>query len=778
MPYRLLTLKLVLVLVGAVMIGRLAQLQLVNSEARRYGGTLEVTTTRYVTVPPRRGEILARDRATLLAESVPIYSIALSPGALPPSGSVEREQVLGRVAQVAALTSTLTISPATTLQNDLRLRRALRDLVAEPLPDPRFASRQAPLPDATPALSVTLTVPPANILRALDVTAAYSEQLTLENPLETVIANSDVRRYESVVVKDDVPYDLALAIRENSSYLPGVNVIEGYRRRYPQSGEVPSLSHLLGYAGRINECELIIENPATSWLDSLLSTVNTAPNCGLVRKTIVRGQIGLAPYQRNDRIGKDGLEAGYEAELRGSVGIDTLLVDALERPVSTARSLQPVADGADLILTIDLAFQQQVEQILQRWIAEGERRRQVAEEYKQEYDPITNGVAIALDPRNGEILAMVSLPAYDNNVWVDPTRSAELQALLSPANPEAQEELARLTPLFNRAIAGRYPPGSSVKPFVGAVALQLGIISPETELRDPGRITLIERSGALFELPNSSRRDNGEIDISTALMVSSNVFFASIAGGNSEVTNLDDEDLRVGGLGIVRLAEGLDWFGFGARTGIRLAGEAMGLVPSPQWKSLALRDPWTTGDTYNAAIGQGYLEVTPLQLVTAMAGIAIDGTIFRPQIVHALVDGSSTIVEPVAPQVMARLPVDPAYLTVMREGMRRSVTEGLNVAARDECSGLSIAGKTGTAEFGPIRFKPDGTPTRQSHSWFVGFAPYDDPQIAVVVLLEGTGDLNDGSATLAVPAVTQIMQAYFGITPPAETPRGCPVLPQ
>jgi penicillin-binding protein 2 len=250
-----------------------------------------------------------------------------------------------------------------------------------------------------------------------------------------------------------------------------------------------------------------------------------------------------------------------------------------------------------------------------------------------------------------------------------------------------------------------------------------------------------------------------------------------VAGGNKEgVVNLKEEDPRFDGLGINNLSEGLGWFGFGKQTGVPLAGEAEGRVPNQRWKLQEKREPWTTGDTYNMAIGQGNLEVTPLQLVTAAAALANGGTLYQPQLVRAIVDSSGATLEDVRPAVAANLPIDPAYLAVVREGMRRSVTEGANKAARDDCSGLAIAGKTGTAEYGPPLFKPDGKITRQSHSWFVGFAPYDNPQIEVVVLLEGTGDLNDGSATLAVPAVTQIMQAYFNTPPPANPGRDCPAL--
>jgi penicillin-binding protein 2 len=764
---RLIALRALLLIVVVIFVGRLAQLQLVDTEARRYGNDPAVSSRRYLTVQPRRGEILAADRRTLLAESVPIYSIAVVPGSLP-SRVIERERrdlVLARLAQIAGLDSTLTITPSAALNTAPGLRAQLRELGS--------------IPALQPTQPLTVTVAPADALRAFEVSRTYSDVVTISNALEEQIARDQVRRYETILVQEDISAELALVIRENSNYLPGVQVIEGFRRRYPQSAAIPSLSHLLGYSGRISQCELVAENPATSWLTSLSDVVRNAGSCGLIPKRIDPQSIGLPAYQGSDRIGKTGLEAYYEAELRGSSGIDWLLVDALERPVSAPTELRPVEHGHNLILTIDAAFQTEVERILTRWIAEGERRRQTSPDaHKRAYDPITSGVIVALDPRDGRVLAMVSLPDYDNNVWVDPSRSAELQALLTPADPEAQAELLRLAPLTNRAISGLYPAGSSLKQFVGAVALQNSVIAPDTRVRDPGLIRLIERSGAEFILPNSVRnRDNGEINVVDAMRVSSNVFFATIAGGNTEVTNLDDRAFRTAGLNIDRLVEGLEWFGLGRRMGIDLAGESGGLVPTQTWKFQTLREPWTTGDTYNTAIGQGYLQVTPLQLAAATGGIALEGTVYRPHLVEAITDANGNVVHTIAPELLVRAPVEPAYLAAMRQGMWESVVNGLNVAAREECSGLRIAGKTGTAEFGPIIITSDNRQVRQSHGWFVGFAPYENPEIVVAVLVEGVGDLNDGSSTIAVPALTQVMQAYFGVTPPEDAPRTCPVLP-
>jgi penicillin-binding protein 2 len=770
---RLIVLRIILIGAIAILIGRLYQLQLVDSDARRYGGnSIEVNTTRYVPVLPRRGEILASDGKTLLAESVPTFNIAVMPGSLPPHGSERRDDVLGRLAHIAGITCTLTLSPSVELESTPELRRTLARMG-----DTRSLSPTATLV-AHSAPEMTISITPAHTLEALELARTYEDVLTFHNPVEAMIDRSNTRHYQSAVIKENISQHLALAIRENMMHMPGVLVVEHYQRRYPLSANIPSLSHILGHIRRINECELVSENPATSWVDSLVDVIGHTVHCGVQTKTIEPGVIGLLPYQHDDRIGKDGLEAGYETELRGRMGIESLLVDALERPVSSNRTMHAVDDGKNLILTIDPDFQYETEIILRRWIAEGERRREEAEDYRKEYDPIRSGVAVVMDPRNGHVLAMVSLPAYDNNILVDPSRSNELQQLLYPDDPQQREELKRLSPLTNRALSGQYPPGSSLKQFVGSAALQKGIVEATTTLRDPGRIILEERGGHIFVLPNSTPRDNGEITISDALKVSSNVFFASIAGGNDEAVNLGPDDTRIKGLKIAGLSEGLEWFGFGEPTTIRLPGEAAGRVPDPVWKSHELREPWTTGDTYNTAIGQGYMEVTPLQLVTAASAVANGGTLYRPQMVKAITTSNGEVVAHPEAEMIAHVPVDNAHLAVIREGMHRSVTEGLNVAARQECSGLDIAGKTGTAEFGPLIEKEDGIFARQSHAWFVGFAPFDDPQLIVVVLVEGTGDLNDGSATIAVPAVTQIMQTYFGIAPPPDPPSICPVLPQ
>lgn len=773
---RITTLRVSLLIIITLLVSRLYTLQMVDTDVRRYGNDIGVTATRALFVPPLRGEIFASDGKTVLAQSMPTFALAVRPGDLPRASSPRRLEVLARLSQVAGLTSTLTLTPVLELDRRPALRSDLQKLFG----DPAIAATDKLA--ATSGYTFTLTTP-ARTMDALTLSRTYSDVLTFNDPISPLIATSNVRSYQTVTIKSDISQELALVLRENSGNLPGVLVVEDYRRTYPQSGAVPSLSHLLGYIGRINECELVTENPGRSWVTSLLDIAAHAPNCRrLVPKHIDPNVIGMGipPYQNDDRIGKDGLEASYEATLRGSIGIQSLVVDALERPVGPINTQRPLVDGKSLVLTLDLQFQKQTEEILRHWIDISDKRRQQLgkdpkQAWKAEYKPITNGVAIAVDPRSGRILSMVSLPAYDNNVWVDRSRSGELQALLTPS-----EEVQRTAPLLNRSIAGSFPPGSTLKQFVGSIALQDGVILPDTLVRDPNKLMLRdEYTGQITTFPNASSLDNKLITISDALKVSSNVFFATVAGGNKvNITNLKDEDPKFDGLGIDRFAEGLHWFGFGEQTGIALAGEATGRVPTQRWKLQEQRAPWTVGDTYNMAIGQGNMEVTPLQLVMAGSAIANNGTLYHPQIVQSVVDTTGALVEQIQPQVAKQIPVNSSFLAVVREGMRRSVTEGLNKAARDDCSGLAIAGKTGTAEFGKDYIKPDGKITRQSHSWFVGFAPYDNPQIEVVVLLEGTGDLNDGSSTLAVPAATQIMQAYLKSAPPTAPGKDCPNMNQ
>jgi penicillin-binding protein 2 len=771
---RLILPKLLVLLVLVALVGRLYQLQLVPDEADRFRGSARERPTRFLPVRPIRGEIFAADGKTLLAESVPIYTISVRPADLPSRTEApqERDRTFALLSQMLGITTTLTISPATTLEQDTVLRNDLTQGLGAGV-----IAAAAGQDDA----ALALAVPPDRALVALQLSEAYSTTLRLENPIAARVDSVDMPGYQTLAIKQDIPRDVALVLRENAASLPGVVVEQDYRRRYPVSGQIQSFSHLLGYINRVDQCDLVRRNTARSWVGSLLESIGNAEECGVITKKINPGQLGVASYLKDDRIGKDGIEASYEEELRGQLGWESILVDALGQPVRAPQVVQPARDGNNLVLTIDAGFQRQVEQILRNWVDIAEQRRLAMPDqfaYKRDYKPLRSGVAIVTEVNTGRILAMASWPSYDNNVWNDPQRVAELQALLDQSDPEKR----RLTPLLNRAIALQYPPGSTLKQFDASIALQKGIIAPDTMVRDPGRLVLANRFDPNVKdtYVNAGSRDNKFINVSDALKVSSNIFFMSVVGGNKEqVTNLKEEEKNIPqGLGASAFAEGLGWFGLGEPTGVRLSGEMPGRIPTPAWKQKVLLQAWTTGDLYNAAIGQGNLEVTPLQLITGAAAVANSGKVYRPQIVGKITNSKGEVVQTIEPELVRQVSVDPQNFMVVRGGMRRSVTEGPNIAARDLCSLLQIAGKTGTAEYGPL-IQPAPwnnrarAPIQQSHSWFVGFAPYDNPQIEVLALIEGSGDMGDGSATIAVPAATQIMQAYFGVTPPNPLPRGC-----
>lgn len=866
--------KFIVAVVFLVLIGRLYQLQLVETQSERYVTT--VNTTRYVPIRPFRGEIYASDGKTLLAESSPVYTVAIRVSDLPAEGSRERVYVFAELSQVLGITNTLTISPAVTLEKNSALREGIAQkltgvslagfnriermlpmqipvdqellfgatqIVERHAPVVRFVPRwnspfnsddaalvrdvDSALADLSSALAITGTlvispatqiaqrlelrndlirvfgnpiasridtltvqnwltgdIPPRDIVNAMQLSEQFSQTLTLENPIEKIVRTSDTPRYQTITIATDVPRALAIVLKENTANLPGVVVEQDYRRQYPQSGKFQSLSHILGYVGRVGSCELVRQNPARSWMVGLLDSIGHAVECGIVQKKINPYELGMPRYLNDDRIGKSGVEYSYEEQMRGQMGIEAVIVDSLGRPVRAAQVVQPTRDGDSLVLTIDITLQRKVEQILRNWINIAEQRRTTMTDrfaYKQGYLPLQSGAAMIIEVKTGRVLAMVSWPAYDNNIWVDSARSQELATLLNPP-PAQRAENQRLAQLTNRVISGQYPPGSTIKQFDAVIAMQNNVINANTLIRDPGQLILKDQYVAdrFYRFPNSIPRDNGWIDVTEALMRSSNIFFMSITGGNREgVVNLQPKEQTIPqGLQITRFAEGLSSFGFGAATGIQLYGEQPGRVPTPGWKQQALRAAWTTGDTYNAAIGQGNVEATPLQLAIAGAAIANNGKIYRPQIVRAVVASDGTILQEIQPELLRTLPFDSAYYETARIGMRRSVVEGANIAARNECSGLAIAGKTGTAEFGAelIVPNPNGAgmiSVRQSHSWFVGFAPYDDPQIEVVMLSEGSGDMYDGSSTIAVPAVTQMMQAYFGVTAPNPLPANC-----
>jgi penicillin-binding protein 2 len=485
--------------------------------------------------------------------------------------------------------------------------------------------------------------------------------------------------YEALVIKDELDRDTALMLKELSSHLPGVDLQVEARRNYLHS---ELTAHILGYVGRISA-----EEYATLKDDG---------------------------YIFNDQLGKTGIELAYEDTLRGEPGKKLVEMDAggRQQDVLDSQASQP---GQNIVLTIDLGLQQKTTDILSEFMGASD-----------------NAAAVVMDVHTGEILAMVSLPTYDNNIFSQTLGEEELDALLNdPAKP-----------LVNHAIAEMYPPGSSFKPITGLAALQEGVATPSTTIVSHGYITVPNQYDPSIVYVFQDWAPLGTLDFYGGISWSSDVYFYYLAGGKQ------DEDFQ--GLGEERLARYARSFGLGEPTGVSLPGESAGLVPDAKWKERTFNEMWYVGDTYYFGIGQGYLAVTPLQLLDAVVAIANGGELLRPQLVKEIRDSHDHVVATFGKEVRRILPVDPEYLAVVREAMRQSVSTG--VAQSAQVPGLAVAGKTGTAEFG-VPGEGEGFET---HGWFVGFAPYEDPEIAVVVFVQ-----RGGGGQNSAPAAARIFDYYF-----------------
>ncbi len=489
----------------------------------------------------------------------------------------------------------------------------------------------------------------------------------------------DGNPYEPMVIKNELDRDTALILKELTSYLPGVDLQVEARRNY-LSGELTA--HILGYVGRISAEEY----------------------------AALRDE----GYIFNDQLGKTGIELVYEDILRGKPGKKLAEVDASGRQqdVLDSRASQP---GQNVVLTIDLELQRKTADILRQFIGTSD-----------------NAAAVVMDVHTGEILAMVSLPTYDNNLFSETLSQEELDALLNEPGK----------PLVNHAIAEMYAPGSSFKPITGLAALQEGVATPSTTIVSHGYITVPNQYDPSVVYVFHDWAALGPLDFYGGISMSSDVYFYYLAGGKQ------DEGFQ--GLGEERLARYARSFGLGEPTGVHLPGESAGLVPDARWKERTVSEMWYVGDTYNFGIGQGYLAVTPLQLLDAVVAIANDGELLRPRLVREILDSHGNVVTTLEKAVRQRLPVNQEHLAVMRQAMLQSVTTGVARSAR--VAGLAVAGKTGSAEFGPPR--ADGS--HDTHGWFVGFAPYENPEIAVVVFVQqGSGFTN------AAPAAARIFDYYF-----------------
>lgn len=457
-----------------------------------------------------------------------------------------------------------------------------------------------------------------------------------------------------VLLLEDVDYDRALTFLSLSEDFPGLTVELGARRAYITDA-IPTLSHVLGYTGAID--------------DEAYQTLKTQG------------------YRRFDDAGKMALEKQYETQLRGSPGVEVLEVDSLGLAIRTL-SRKETVDGTDITLTVDAQLTAAIEKILD------ERLKAL---------DVKRAAVIAMQPSSGEILALVSYPSFNANMFTGGISNADYAALVNDPN----------APLFPRATSGGYPSGSTIKPVYAAAALMEGAITPATSFLSVGGIWV----GPKF-YPDWRAGGHGITNVYHAIADSVNTFFYIIGGGNESFN----------GLGLETLMRYAALFGFGSKSGIDLPSETPGFLPSKSWKEEEKGEPWYIGDTYNVSIGQGDFLVNPLQVARATAVFANGGLLVTP---HLAMDAAVDVDDIVPDEVVA----------VIRDAMRRTVTQGS--ATSMSALPIEVAGKTGTAQW---------SNAAPPHSWFTGFAPFEDPQIVLTVLIENGGDVS-----LAVPVSREIL---------------------
>lgn len=486
--------------------------------------------------------------------------------------------------------------------------------------------------------------------------------------------------YQPLFIQDNIEYDKAMLISLRLPQWPGVFLTTKIRREYlseSDSGPIvsgtDSLSHILGYTGKINDSEL--------------------------------KKLG-AKYSLIDYVGKVGIEYSWEAGLKGEAGRKNIEVDALGRQKKVINEV-PAKDGANLMLAVDLDLQEKATAVTQFYL----------DKYK-----FKKASVIIMNPQTGEIRALVSLPAYDNNAFASGISQEDYNKFLNDSNQ----------PLFNRSISGEFPSGSTIKPIFAAGALQEGLINESTSFLSTGGL----RIGEWF-FPDWKAGGHGTTDVKKAIAQSVNTFFYYIGGGYGDFK----------GLGLTGLVKYSKLFGLGEKTGIDLNGEVSGFVPTSAWKEQTKNEPWYIGDTYHFAIGQGDVLVTPLQVANYTAAIANGGTLYEPHLVSKILDSDNQTVREIKPKIIRQNFIDPANLNIVREGMRQTVTSGsgryLNALP------VTMAGKTGTAQWSTVK---------APHAWFIGFAPFENPELSISILVE---EGVEGS-TVAVPIAYEIFNWYFG----------------
>ncbi len=538
------------------------------------------------------------------------------------------------------------------------------------------------LAENIPTFSLEMT--PENVVDMDATLAALAQLFGIPNDkiLEIKKQIRHQRRFRQIIIRQRLtPQEVAL-FSVNRYRFPGVDVVGRLIRHYP-FGDL--FAHTVGYVGRINERDL--------------------------------KRIDEKNYQGTRQIGKTGIERQYETLLHGIVGYKRVETNAQGRIVRELKR-EPAISGQDLYLNIDINLQRVAAQALGEF----------------------NGSVVAIDPRNGEILAMVSKPEFDPNAFVLGISRKAYAALRD--SPDM--------PLFDRSLRGRYPPGSTLKPFVALAGLEEGVITEHTHTFCPGWFSL---PGQKHRYRCWKKQGHGSVDLKRAIAQSCDVYFYDLANA----------------LGIDRWHDFLELFGFGRKTGVDLPGESKGLLPSRRWKREVRHQAWYPGETIIAGIGQGFNQMTPIQLAHATAILAMRGVDIPPRLARAVRKKGEKEIELLAAPKAKTLPIhNSAHWDAVIQAMVE-VMHGKRGTARASAKGLpfKMAGKTGTAQvFGIKQDEKYDAKTLEKklhdHALFIAFAPADHPQIAIAVIAENGG----GGSHTAAPIARKLIDQYFGLTQP------------
>ncbi len=522
-----------------------------------------------------------------------------------------------------------------------------------------------------------LTITPADLPKEATERQNTLDQISRisglsSDQLKQQLADSTQRPTDPLTLLEGVPQTQALKWLVDFKDVPAINVQILPTRQYVDG---PATAAVLGYIGKVSSTELK-SSPA-------LTTLSYT--------------------------GKTGLEREFNSVLMGHDGEREVERDVHNQERRVIKEVLP-EPGKTLQLGLDLELQQHLYDALSKTV-------------DRLHSP--GGAAVAMDPRNGEILALVSAPTYDNNWFVDPNqRTAVQNTLLDPRKL-----------LLNRAVAGQYPSGSIVKPFISVAGLEEKIITPSTTVLSVGGFKVGNNT-----FPDWKAGGHGVTNLAKALAESVNTYYYVLGGG------FEDRP----GLGVDRIVSYLQRFGWGSQLGIDLPSEAQGFLPDKDWRENKRPTPWRLGDTYHLSIGQGDLQVTPLQVATALSAIANNGTLYAPHLVTAVLNPDGSVQQSISPKILRSSVANSTNLASVRNGLREGVLSGSSRSLQS--LPVTSAGKTGTAQFGT---------GNSTHSWYGVFAPYENPSIVLSVIVEAGGEGN----AAALPVAKEVLDWYFHAHP-------------